>query len=245
MRVKDWQRYQILETKLYQDNSNYIEIECSGVDCPHEVHVGIPFGWTGTEEVAGYRNIYCPEPACKAQDRWFDSQCPGCVGYFPGCSLGEIFRSKTKEFTEEQEIVIKNGRCPCRTNSTLFVNNTPDELFEIKLLDLSEQAEDADGVLFLNALKSAMRRWRRDENKRFWYPWKVVISGETGQWISGTLMKDEDVPAEYWEDELIKVMDTLENGDVVLFVWSIKRHFALRDAEIYFDRHFFRRNTDD
>jgi hypothetical protein len=234
MRKYNWRDYQDKATDLHLDEDNHLTLDCTGVDCPEEITMGIPVGWTGTHDLEGY--YYCPKDACQAQSRWLDNQCPGCTGLYPDCGLGRLILTRENlGLNADQEIMIKSGKCPFRHSGTLFVTNTTEET-KLESIDLSTKADESDGALFVKAINSYCERWKREDNKRFWWPWKVYVNSE-GKAIKAELLKDEEVPKEYWDEEPPKLIQKLDSGNYLIFVWSIKRHFALHDAEVFFEHH--------
>ena len=130
-----------------------INVACDGIGCDEVISFDIP-DWTGEADKEGEGHwLYCPK--CAVQAKWFDSQCPGCVGSFSDCPLGHLFMYGSVTISEAQKISIRAGVCPVRVNGTFGFS--PGRGLED--MDLSEVAPSAAGDAVVSAIDAYIKRY--------------------------------------------------------------------------------------
>jgi hypothetical protein len=100
-------------------------------------------------------DAFCPDHAL-AQE-WFDAQCSGCVGGFPGCSFSAVMEGVAPLAQEWMDSVV-SGVCPNRTNGTMRFDTARPELGMLHL-DLSKVS--TVGIAVLDAVQDYRRVYER------------------------------------------------------------------------------------
>lgn len=132
-----------------------MEIELSCCLC-HEkfiTKIDIPDGWIERYDTISSGNGFCPKHTQVGE--FAKKQCPGCVGEWGDCDMWRSFAYNGRRgLTENDFAILRKGRCPKRTNGTMFLGPGG-----VKSINLSEVAEDAAGCAFADAIKEYSERY--------------------------------------------------------------------------------------
>ena len=112
-------------------------------------------GWARQSEYIEEENGLCPDHA--NIEPFLHSQCDNCVGGWADCSLWNSFALDKRTITERDLSVIREGRCPRRTNSTFLFNEG-----QIVSLD-SSSPEKAAGEALAKAIEEYIKRYGEKE----------------------------------------------------------------------------------
>ena len=112
-----------------------------------EIEVECPKGWKAPDEVET-DDAFCPDH--KIIKDWEMDVCGGCVGGFGDCDLWRDFTYEEMRLSEKDFEIIASGKCPKRTNGTLFVDTNAGTM---ETVDLSEIASSESGKAFVQAIK--------------------------------------------------------------------------------------------
>lgn len=130
-----------------------IQIDCS--ICPNTKVVTIELGdgWGNAENVY-YEKALCPDHI--AIEPFIDNQCRGCVGGWRDCNLWRGFAHRDRrDLTERDFEVMRQGRCPRRTNGSMTFNSHTGELTRGDYSSLAPEA----GIALEKAIKDYWARY--------------------------------------------------------------------------------------
>lgn len=132
-----------------------VYLSCMFCSEDFETECPTPKGWEYADEFYE-EDCLCPKHAPLKE--WFDSVCSGCVECFQDCNLARSYQSSKETITQEDKDTIKVGRCPYRTNGTMFVNRT-EQGVSIEKVDLSEQASAESGKLLVETIEEYRKQY--------------------------------------------------------------------------------------
>lgn len=122
-----------------------VEISCCLCSNKHTTEIEAPDGWRVHYGSVSSEHGFCPEHS-KIEE--FTENCSGCVGGWVNCNLWRAFAYQDFKLTDSDFAIIRSGKCPKRTNGTMFFSREKG----IEYVDISSPASNEAGDALAKAI---------------------------------------------------------------------------------------------